>query len=141
MLENSLSVMQAEHHAPLNVLTKTADALPGFGIVAAVLGIVITMGAIDGPVEQIGEKVGAALVGTFLGILLSYGFFSPLAVRMEFLGDAEMAFFRVMSVIVEAFAVGTAPKVAIESACRRMASDMRLNREELDQLFADAEKA
>ena len=72
------------------MLTKTADALPGFGIVAAVLGIVITMGSIDGPVEQIGEKVGAALVGTFLGILLSYGFFSPLAVRMEFLGEAEM---------------------------------------------------
>jgi chemotaxis protein MotA len=140
MLENSLSVMQDEHHAPLNVLTKTADALPGFGIVAAVLGIVITMGSIDGPVEQVGEKVGAALVGTFLGILLSYGFFSPLSVRMEFLGDGEMAFFRVMSVIVEAFAFGTAPKVAIESACRRMGSDIRLGREELDQLFADAEK-
>jgi chemotaxis protein MotA len=141
MMANSLKVMEDEHHAPLNVLTKTADGLPGFGIVAAVLGIVITMGAIDGPVEEVGHKVGAALVGTFLGILLSYGFFGPLAVRMEFLGEAELSFFRVMSVIVEAFAVGTAPKVAIESACRRMGTDIRLSREELDQLFADSEKA
>jgi chemotaxis protein MotA len=140
MLESNLKVLEEEHHAPLNVLTKTADALPGFGIVAAVLGIVITMGSIDGPVEEVGHKVGAALVGTFLGILLSYGFFAPLAVRMEFLGDSEIAFFRVMSVIVEAFAAGTAPKVAVENASRRMGTDMRLTREELDQLFADTEK-
>ena len=76
-----LRAMEDEHHAPLNVLSKTADGLPGFGIVAAVLGIVITMGAIDGPVEEIGHKVGAALVGTFLGILMSYGFLAPLAVN------------------------------------------------------------
>ena len=67
---------------------------PGFGIVAAVLGIVVTMGAIDGPVEEIGHKVGAALVGTFLGILLSYGFFAPLATKIEFMGIAELEYFR-----------------------------------------------
>ena len=83
VLETEIHVIEEEHHAPLAALTKTADALPGFGIVAAVLGIVITMGAIDGPVEEIGHKVGAALVGTFLGILASYGFFGPLAARME----------------------------------------------------------
>ena len=69
LLETELKVIEEEHHASVAALTKTADALPGFGIVAAVLGIVITMGAIDGPVDEIGEKVGAALVGTFLGIL------------------------------------------------------------------------
>ena len=89
-----LKAIEDEHHAPLSVLNKTADALPGFGIVAAVLGIVITMGAIDGPVEEIGHKVGAALVGTFLGILLSYGFFGPLATKMEFMGIAELAYFQ-----------------------------------------------
>ena len=74
LLEADIRLLEAEHHVPLGVLSKTADAMPGFGIVAAVLGIVITMGAIDGPAEQIGEKVGAALVGTFLGILMAYGF-------------------------------------------------------------------
>ena len=81
-----LKTIEDEHHGPLGVLSKTADGLPGFGIVAAVLGIVITMGAIDGPVNEIGEKVGAALVGTFLGILASYGFIGPLVGRMESMG-------------------------------------------------------
>src|SRR5262245_23995713 len=76
LLDAEMRVLDEEHHAPIAILSKTTDALPGFGIVAAVLGIVITMGAIDGPVEEIGHKVGAALVGTFLGILLSYGFFA-----------------------------------------------------------------
>ena len=89
LLEAELKVMEEEHHAPMSALSKMADALPGFGIVAAVLGIVITMGHIDGPPAEIGHKVGAALVGTFLGILLSYGFAAPLATRMEFLALAE----------------------------------------------------
>jgi chemotaxis protein MotA len=120
----------------LGVLTRTADALPGFGIVAAVLGIVITMGSIDGPVDEIGEKVGAALVGTFLGILLSYGFFAPLAVRMEFLGAAELAFFRTIAAAIQGFANDLPPKVAVEQACRGVMSEMRPNRAELDELFA-----
>src|SRR5205807_376743 len=103
MMEVELKALEEEHHAPMNVLAKVADALPGFGIVAAVLGIVVTMGAIDGPVEEIGHKVGAALVGTFLGILASYGFFGPLASRMESLGEAELAFFRTISSVVLAF--------------------------------------
>ena len=114
LLEAEIQTMVEEHHAPLGVLTKTADAMPGFGIVAAVLGIVITMGSIDGPVEQIGEKVGAALVGTFLGILISYGFLGPLAVRMEILGNNESAFFRTVASIVQGFVGDLAPKVVIE---------------------------
>src|SRR6185369_14394629 len=101
LLDSELKTMSEEHHAPIAVLSKTADALPGFGIVAAVLGIVITMGAIDGPVEEIGHKVGAALVGTFLGILLSYGFFAPMVVNMEFLGHAELAYFRTIATMVQ----------------------------------------
>ena len=85
-------MIEREHHAAVAVLAKTADALPGFGIVAAVLGIVVTMQAIDGPASEIGHKVGAALVGTFLGILMSYGFFAPMAARMEFMGESEMTF-------------------------------------------------
>jgi len=141
ILAGEIRMIEAEHHGPLNVLSKTADSLPGFGIVAAVLGIVVTMGAIDGPVEEIGEKVGAALVGTFLGILLSYGFCAPLAVRMEFLVEAELGFFRTISVIIQGFGQGAAPKVAIEQARRAMATEMRMEREELDQLFESVDKA
>ena len=139
--QSLVNVIDAMGHAPLGVLQKTADALPGFGIVAAVLGIVITMGAIDGPVEEIGHKVGAALVGTFLGILLSYGFFGPLASRMEFLGAAEMAFFRTINTVILAFVNDVPPKVAIEQARRGMASEVKLSREELDQLFKEVDAA
>ncbi len=96
LLEAELKVMEEEHHAPMGALAKVADALPGFGIVAAVLGIVVTMGHIDGPPAEIGHHVGAALVGTFLGILMSYGLAAPLVTRMEFLGLTEAAYFRAL---------------------------------------------
>ena len=112
LLEAELKLTEEEHHAPQGVLSKTADALPGFGIVAAVLGIVITMGAIDGPPEQIGEKVGAALVGTFLGILLSYGFLAPLTVRMEFMGAAEMTYLRTIATAMQGFSTTCRPRSA-----------------------------
>lgn len=141
ILQTELRVLEEEHHAPINVLTKTADGLPGFGIVAAVLGIVITMGAIDGPVEEVGHKVGAALVGTFLGILLSYGFFGPMAARMELLGAQELSFFRTITNIILSFANDCSPKVAIEKARRSVGTDMRPNRAEMDELYKQAEAA
>jgi chemotaxis protein MotA len=139
LLETDLKVIDEEHHAPIGVLSKTADALPGFGIVAAVLGIVITMGAIDGPVEEIGHKVGAALVGTFLGILASYGFLGPLVGRMEFQGAAELAYFRTIASTILGFVQGMPPKVAIEQARRGVGSDVRPTRQELDEMFKSAE--
>ena len=139
LLETDLKVIDEEHHAPVGVLSKTADALPGFGIVAAVLGIVITMGAIDGPVEEIGHKVGAALVGTFLGILASYGFLGPLVGRMEFQGTAELAYFRTIASTILGFVQGMPPKVAIEQARRGVGSEVRPTRQELDEMFKSAE--
>lgn len=139
LLETEIQLTEKEHHAPLGVLQKTADGLPGFGIVAAVLGIVITMASIDGPVEQIGEKVGAALVGTFLGILLSYGFVGPLAVRIEFLGAAESDYFHTIATVIESFVNGAPPKVALEHARRGVRSECRMSRDELDALFKDVE--
>jgi chemotaxis protein MotA len=137
LLESDMKVIEEEHHAAISVLQKTADALPGFGIVAAVLGIVITMGAIDGPVEEVGHKVGAALVGTFLGILMSYGMFGPLAARMEFMGAAELAFFRTIMTIVLGAAHSQPPKAVIEGAIRGVATDCRPNREELEAILKD----
>lgn len=135
LLEAELKAMEDEHHAPLSVLSKTADALPGFGIVAAVLGIVITMGAIDGPVHEIGHKVGAALVGTFLGILLSYGFLGPLATKLEFQGIAELAYFKAIATMVQGFADNQPPKVVLEMARRGLSRDMRPTQEELEALL------
>ena len=130
-LEKEMQVIEREHHAAINVLNKTADALPGFGIVAAVLGIVITMQAIDGPASEIGHKVGAALVGTFLGILLSYGFFAPMAARMEFLGEAEMTFLRSVTSAVVALSGGESARDVIMRTprCRhRQPAQSRRNR-------------
>jgi chemotaxis protein MotA len=141
LLETELAIMNDEHHAPMHALQKVADALPGFGIVAAVLGIVITMGHIDGPPAEIGHKVGAALVGTFLGILLSYGFAAPLATRMEFLGIAENAFFKVIAAVIVGFANNLPPKVALEMARRSVGTEFRPEREELDEWFKEAEAA
>jgi chemotaxis protein MotA len=141
LLEADIKIVEEEHHAPTGVLIKTADALPGFGIVAAVLGIVITMSAINGPVEEIGEKVGAALVGTFLGILLSYGFFGPLAVRMEFIGTAEINFLRIIASGILGFVGDLPPKIVLEQARRGVATEFRPSREELDEWLRQVESS
>jgi flagellar motor component MotA len=132
LMETEIESMEEEYHAPVNVLTKAADAMPGFGIVAAVLGIVITMSAIAGPIEQIGEKVAAALVGTFLGIFLSYGFLNPLAVNIEFVNVAELGYSRCIASAVIGFATGMEPIMAVEVARRGLSSDVRPSAEELE---------
>lgn len=137
LFESQIKVAEHEHHEAVGALQKTADAMPGFGIVAAVLGIVITMGAINGPAEEIGHKVGAALVGTFLGILLSYGFLAPMSSRLEVLGAAESAYFRTISAAIVAFQEGLGPKDVILQVSRGVASDVRLERAELEQLFSE----
>jgi len=135
LLDAELDRMEIEHYAPINVLTKTADAMPGFGIVAAVLGIVITMASISGPVEQIGEHVAAALVGTFLGILLAYGFIAPLAMNLEFISAAELDYTRCISACVIGFASGMAPVTAVELGRRGLSSELRPSADEMEQMF------
>jgi chemotaxis protein MotA len=139
LFAQDLKVMEDEHHLPLSALQKTADALPGFGIVAAVLGIVVTMGHIDGPVEEVGHHVGAALVGTFLGILASYGFIAPLGGRMELMGLSEAGFFKTIATIIIGFANELPPKVAIDQARRGVGSEMRPTREELEEMFKEVD--
>jgi chemotaxis protein MotA len=136
-LETEIGVLEHEHHAAVGALAKTADALPGFGIVAAVLGIVITMGAINGPAEEIGHKVGTALVGTFLGILMSYGFFNPMAARMDFQGQEEMVFFRTIVAAVVALNEGATPRDMIMTARRGVGTEARPTLEELEQVFKE----
>jgi chemotaxis protein MotA len=133
LLDIQLRKMDEEGHDPINVLIKVGDALPGFGIVAAVLGIVVTMGAIGGPVETIGKKVGSALVGTFLGIFLAYGFVNPLATNMAFVHESRLAFLKCVSSAVVSFCTGAAPAMAIEISRRGVASSFRPNADELEQ--------
>jgi chemotaxis protein MotA len=135
LLDTELETMESEHHKPINVLTRVGDSMPGFGIVAAVLGIVITMGSISGPIEEIGHHVAAALVGTFLGVLLAYGFVNPLAVNMEFNGFSELAYYQCIATAINGFATGMAPGMAIEVARRGLGEDLRPTADELETLL------
>ena len=120
--------MEVHHHGaglPIASLSSMADSLPGLGIVAAVLGVVITMGALGGPPEEIGHKVAAALVGTFLGILLCYGLVGPLAASMQKTSDDEGAYLQVLRVVMISFLKGTAPIMAVEFARRAIPGHVR----------------
>jgi chemotaxis protein MotA len=135
LLDAELDQLEIEHHAPVDVLTRTADAMPGFGIVAAVLGIIITMASISGPVEEIGVEVAAALVGTFLGILLAYGFLSPLALNLQFIKAAELDYTKCIAACVTGFAGGMAPITAVELGRRGLSSELRPSADEMETLL------
>ncbi len=126
LLEYELETHHKEAHEPAHAVQKVADALPGFGIVAAVLGIVNTMSALEGAdTATIGHKVGAALVGTFLGILVSYGLVGPIASAMEHKAREESKAFEVVKMALVASVRGYAPPVAIEFARKLLFSEVR----------------
>ncbi len=133
MLDLDLEVQHRDAEAPTSALSTMADSLPGLGIVAAVLGVVITMGALGGPPEEIGNKVAAALVGTFLGILLCYGLIGPIAANMTKAAEEEHAFLYVMRVLMVSFLKGSAPIMAVESARRAVPGHVRPSFKELEQ--------
>jgi chemotaxis protein MotA len=133
MLDLDLEVHHQDSAAPTAALSTVADSLPGLGIVAAVLGVVITMGSLGGPPEEIGHKVAAALVGTFLGILLCYGLVGPIAANMTKAADEEHAFLYVMRVLMVSFLKGTAPIMAVEMARRAVPGHVRPSFKELEQ--------
>jgi chemotaxis protein MotA len=132
MMEMDMEIHHHELSVPVNALSTVADALPGLGIVAAVLGVVITMGALGGPPEEIGHKVAAALVGTFLGILMCYGFLGPLAAFMGKMNDAEGDYFRCLRQGVIAFVKGSPPALAVEFARRSIPGEVRPTFQEMD---------
>ena len=120
--------MEVHHHGtqPARRLAQQyGRCLPGLGIVAAVLGVVITMGALGGPPEEIGHKVAAALVGTFLGILLCYGLVGPLAASMQKTAEEEGAYLHVLRVVMISFLKGNAPIMAVEFARRAIPGHVR----------------
>ncbi len=133
MLDADLDSHHAEASIPSKILSTVGDAMPGLGIVAAVLGIVITMGHIDGPPEEIGHHVGAALIGTFIGILMSYGFMQPLAANLTNRVEAEARYYLAIKQVLLAFHKGCVPAIAVEFARRSIASEVRPGFSELEQ--------
>lgn len=133
MMELDMEVHHHEETMPVSSLTTVADSLPGLGIVAAVLGVVITMGSLGGPPEQIGEKVAAALVGTFLGILLCYGVAGPLSSNMAKMADAKNEYLHVLRVLMLSFLKGSAPMIAIEMGRRAIPAHVRPSFDEMEK--------
>jgi chemotaxis protein MotA len=133
MMELDMEVHHHEATLPVMALSTTADALPGLGIVAAVLGVVITMGALGGPPEEIGHKVAAALVGTFLGILLCYGVVGPLSANMAKAAEEHKCYLHVLRVLLLAFLKGSAPMIAIEMARRAIPGHVRPSFDEMEK--------
>jgi chemotaxis protein MotA len=134
LLEYELETHHHEAAEPAHAVQKVADALPGFGIVAAVLGIVTTMASIDGAsTSEIGHHVGAALVGTFLGILVAYGFVGPISAAMEARANDEAKAFEVVKMALVASVRGYPPPVAVEFARKLLFSAVRPNFKDLEQ--------
>ena len=125
LMDMDIEVQRRSYHEPVGALSAMADALPGLGIVAAVLGVVITMQAIGGSPESVGEKVAAALVGTFLGILLCYGVVGPMASRLGSLGETHAQFLQVLRTAMVYFARGASPILAVEYARRSIPVELR----------------
>jgi len=142
LLEYELETHHKEAHEPSHAVQKVADALPGFGIVAAVLGIVNTMAAIEGAdTATIGHKVGAALVGTFLGILVAYGFIGPISAAMEHRASEEAKAFEVVKMALVASVRGYAPPVAVEFARKLLFADIRPKFNDLEAHLKNKPKA
>ncbi len=132
LMDAELDTQHHDHMVPSMAIAKVADALPGFGIVAAVLGIVITMQSLGGPPEVIGVHVAAALVGTFLGILLAYGFVAPTAQALEHRAHEEGKFYECIKASLIATMNGVPPQVAVEFGRKTLPQKVRPSFSELE---------
>ena len=133
IMEADIEAYLHEALAPSQAVSKVADALPGLGIVAAVLGVVITMGFISEPPEVIGHHVGAALVGTFLGVLMCYGIVGPIATNMEGKAKQGEVCLVVIKCALGAFVGGNPPPVALEAGRRAIPNHHRPSFAELEE--------
>ena len=133
VMETDLEILHKQSRLPAAALSTVADSLPGLGIVAAVLGVVITMGSLGGPPEEIGHKVAAALVGTFLGILLCYGLLGPIAANIKKQTDEEGDYFMSLRMGLLAFMKGMPPILALEAYRRAIPPHVRPTFQEMDK--------
>jgi chemotaxis protein MotA len=140
LLDTEIETHHEEALIPPTAVTKLADSFPALGIVAAVLGIIITMQHLDGPPTEIGHHVGAALVGTMLGILFCYGYVGPIAAQMEHIVRDQTGLYKCIKAGLVSFAGGAPPQVALEFARKTIPSSMRPTSEELEELLKGAKK-
>jgi chemotaxis protein MotA len=133
LMDLEIETRYHEAMIPSKTVARIADALPGLGIVAAVLGVVLTMGKIDQPPAVLGHSVGSAMVGTFLGVLLSYGFIGPMATNLEYKANDDDIFFKVIKIAIVAFVGGSPPQMAVEFGRRAIAGDERPSFDELEK--------
>lgn len=141
LLDQDIKVMHEEEHCAQHAIQNVGDGLPGLGIVAAVLGIVHTMGYLDQGANTIGEHVGAALIGTFLGVFACYGFVAPIALKMKNDIDGEGRYLAVMKAALVSLQRGAPPLVCVEFARRSIYPNDRPTFEEMDNATKDAKKA
>ena len=132
IMDITIETIEHELKPVIGILTKIADAFPGLGIVAAVLGIIVTMGSINAGAEVVGVKVAAALVGTFLGVLLSYGVLNPIVTNLELVFHHEVQYLVTIKTVILSYTKGNPPIVAVEIARRTIPSDVRPTFTELD---------
>jgi len=141
LMETEIETHHHEAEKAPEMLNETGDALPGVGIVVAVSGIIVTMQYVDGPPAEIGLHVAAALVGTFLGLLLAYGMVKPMATTLKcYLHDEHAVLLAIRGAVVS-FAGGAPPQVALEFARKSIPSDHRPSAEEMEEIFQAARKS
>lgn len=134
LMDEELEILHSEHHRVASAIQTMSDGLPALGIVAAVMGVINTMGSINQPPEILGQMIGAALVGTFLGILMAYGMVGPIAAMLNNIYGTEHKYFLCIKAGILAYMNGYAPAIAVEFARKSIESDFRPS-------FFDVEKA
>ncbi|MCL5062904.1 MAG: flagellar motor stator protein MotA [Nitrospiraceae bacterium] len=143
-LESLLDTELEAHHEELMIPSKSvnnvADALPGLGIVAAVIGVILTMAKISEPPEVLGHSIGAALVGTFLGVLMCYGFVGPMARNMEYTANEDKEYLNVLKVALVAFVGGAAPQISVEFGRRVIPGNVKPSFVEVEEAIRELKK-
>jgi chemotaxis protein MotA len=137
MMEIDIETAHHEANIPAEAIQTVGDSMPGFGIVAAVLGVIITMGKIGGEAALIGQSVAAALVGTFLGILMAYGVFLPIARAMQLRNASELQYLNCLRYALFSFARGESPITCVEFARRNIEPSVRPGFTEMEQAVKD----
>lgn len=137
LMERDLEATHHEELEPAGAMQKTADALPAIGIVAAVLGIILTMQAIDQGAAAVGQKVAGALVGTFLGVFMAYGFVGPISSAMEMVANAKGRYYQCIRHVLSAAIAGVNPPMAVEIGRRSIYTIDRPSFEELEEALRE----
>ncbi len=135
LMDTEIAQIDAHETHPAHAMHHMAEGIPALGIVAAVLGVIKTMGSISEPPEILGEMIGGALVGTFLGVWFSYAFFGPFALAMEERAVSEVQYYKTLKVAIVAFLNGAAPQVAVEFARKALSHNVQPSFYELEEIL------